>query len=645
MAALVAVEHLEELQLLSATSPLNALAMPLLTAVNAGKATPSTGTMSPLVTNTSPVGFTPAQIAQAYGFNQVSFSNGAVKGTGAGQTIAIVDAFLDPNIASDLQAFDSQFGVAAPPSFTQVVQPGATVDSGWAMEAALDVEWAHAMAPSANIVLVEASDSSLGSLLSGVDYARNLPNVSVVSMSWGGAEFAQETQFDSLFTTPAGHIGVTFLASSGDSGAGTSWPAVSPNVIAVGGTSLATTANGSYVAETAWSGSGGGISTFESQPSYQGSVQNTGHRTNPDVAYDANPGTGFAVYNSVLDDSGQNGWFDVGGTSAGAPQWASLIAITNQGRTIQGQGTLSNAPSMIYTLPASDFHDITSGSNGISATSGYDLVTGRGSPVVNSVVQGLGGGSTSSSTGHWIFIVSRPTSNAGANSQTNPATPTAPGSPSTPTTLAGSRGVLSAALLTQPDVSPVALNGGFQVDAVPGSPGTYLAPLTDRLVPLANSFINGTVLPATDTTSGITSVAVPSLSSSSLATNFGESRIGSASPLPELSVGLSQFALAEVSGEDTVAEAIGTVRGDEFAQAIGSLSAGFVENGMTNAIAPSAIDALFATNGWLVQATTSVESATSSSDLSKTAVVGVAASVGLVGLFVALRRRRNNAAQ
>ena len=286
--AFVAVELLEDLQLLSAASPLNAVAAPLVTVVSAAAATPSASQATPLVTNVSPIGHTPAQIAQAYGFNQVSFDNGAIQGNGTGQTIAIVDASYDPNIASDLQRFDAQFGLAAPPSFSQFVEQGATTNSGWALETALDVEWAHAMAPGATIDLIEANNSSLGSLLSAVNYARNLANVSVVSMSWGG-EFAAETHYDNLFTTPAGHIGITFVASSGDGGAGTTWPSVSPNVLAVGGTSLSTNSSGSYVGETAWSGSGGGSSTFETEPSYQITVQTTGQRTTPDVAYNADP--------------------------------------------------------------------------------------------------------------------------------------------------------------------------------------------------------------------------------------------------------------------------------------------------------------------------------------------------------------------
>ena len=255
------------------------------------------------------------------------------------------------------------------------------------METSLDVEWAHAIAPGANILLVEANSSSLSDLLTAVNYARNAPGVSVVSMSWGAGEFQGETSFDSYFTTPAGHAGVTFVGSSGDSGAPSLWPALSSNVLAVGGTTLSVTSSGGYINETAWSGSGGGYSLYESEPLYQRSVQASGVRTGPDVAYDANPNTGFYVYDTM----GASGWYDVGGTSAGAPQWSALIAIADQGRALSGQATFSGVQSQIYSLPSSDFHNITSGSNGYSAHAGYNLVTGRGSPVANLVIAGLVG--------------------------------------------------------------------------------------------------------------------------------------------------------------------------------------------------------------------------------------------------------------
>src|SRR5262249_948156 len=193
--------------------------------------------VAPLVTS-GPTGYTPAQVRHAYGFDQITFAGGVV-GDGAGQTIAIVDAFDDPTIANDLHQFDVQFGRPHPPAFPQGNQNGGrtlpAADAGWASEIALDVEWAHAIAPRANILLVEANDNSLGNLFAAVDYARSQPGVVAVSMSWGGAEFSGEASFDFHFTTPAGHTGVTFVASSGDRGAPPSYPAISRNVLAIGG--------------------------------------------------------------------------------------------------------------------------------------------------------------------------------------------------------------------------------------------------------------------------------------------------------------------------------------------------------------------------------------------------------------------------
>jgi subtilase family serine protease len=345
--------------------------------------------------------FAPAQMLHAYGFDQASFNNGRVKADGSGQTIAIVDAYDNPNIAGDLQTFDQHWGLPDP-VFTRVNQFGGNTypspDTGWSGEMALDVEWAHAVAPRAGILLVEANSSNSSDLLAAVRYAAYQPGVSVVSMSWGSAEFANEVALDSTFTTPAGHNGVTFVAASGDSGASPEWPGVSPNVVGVGGTTLSLTSTGAWSSETGWGkgslssyygGSGGGISAYESQPGYQKGVvtQSTTRRTSPDVAYNADPSTGVSVY-----DSQNGGWFQVGGTSAGAPQWAGLIAIANQGRALAGQGTLDGPTQTlpaIYKLAATDFHDITSGNNGYAATVGYDLVTGRGSPKANLIISDL----------------------------------------------------------------------------------------------------------------------------------------------------------------------------------------------------------------------------------------------------------------
>jgi hypothetical protein len=354
---------------------------------------------SPRITNPTPVGYTPTEIRHAYGFDQVAFNDGAIVGDGSGQTIGIVDAYGAPTLASDLRTFDRTFNLPDP-VLTKVEeyvhgQPPRT-DSGWALETALDVEWAHAAAPGAKILLVETASSSLSDLLSGVDYARSYSGVSVVSMSWGGGEFAGETSLDSHFTTPTGHSGVTFIASSGDTGGSVDYPAVSPNVVAVGGTTLNLASNGTIASESAWSGSGGGVSTYESKPSYQAGVLGTGDgRSSPDVALNADPTTGYAVYDSY-GYSHQNGWFQLGGTSAGAPQWAGLVAVANQGRALAGTTALDGAtqtlPSL-YSMPATNLNTVASSATSGQSTSGsgYNLITGRGTPVASLVVQSLAG--------------------------------------------------------------------------------------------------------------------------------------------------------------------------------------------------------------------------------------------------------------
>ncbi len=369
-------------------------------------------------------GFTAAQITSAYLANNLSLVTklkGSVSGDGAGQTIAIIDAYNDPNIASDLATFDAKFGLTAA-NLKVMSQTGSTsklpsTDADWSLEISLDVEWAHAIAPAANIVLVEANSDSFSDLLTAVKYAANYSGVSVVSMSWGTDEFNGEASYDSYFTTPAGHTGVTFIASSGDSGV-TSWPAVASNVLAVGGTTLSVTSSGTYSSETAWSDSGGGVSKYEALPSYQKMIGvSASGRVTPDVAYDANPSSGFLVYDTVS-GSGANGWTTVGGTSAGAPQWAAILAIANEGRVANGLGTLTQANAMLYTLYATDsgadFHDITSGSNTgrYSAAKGFDGVTGMGSPIVRSLVTDLASATATSTTTSTTTITIAPVSSS-----------------------------------------------------------------------------------------------------------------------------------------------------------------------------------------------------------------------------------------
>jgi hypothetical protein len=213
-------------------------------------------------------------------------------------------------------------------------------------------------------------------------------------LSWGESEYAGESGVDAHLTTPLGHNGVTFLAASGDDGGQPLSPSTSPNAVAVGGTSLFIAYGFDFSSETGWLSGGGGISAYNPQPSYQKGIVShwsTTMRTGPDVAYNADAWHGFAVYNS----SDGSGWNVVGGTSAGTPQWAALVAIADQGRALKGLSSLDGARQTLpalYQMPGLDFNDITVGSNfQYSCTVGYDLVTGLGSPhadlVVNDLVQ------------------------------------------------------------------------------------------------------------------------------------------------------------------------------------------------------------------------------------------------------------------
>ncbi len=359
--------------------------------------------VEPFVTSTTPHGYTPLQVRHAYGFDQITFSGGTLNGDGKGQTIAIVDAYDDPNITSDLAKFSTQYGLPqmtgtnGNPIFTKVKQATRiSGNAGWSLEIALDVEWAHAIAPQANIVLVEAKTASISNLLSSVDLARKRSGVASVSMSWGAGEFSTESSYDTYFTTPSGHTNVTFVSSSGDDGAPVEWPAISANVVSVGGTTLNLDATGNILSETGWSGSGGGVSAYIAKPSYQSALPYA-KRSNPDISYDADPNTGFPVYDTVS-YSGTTGWFEVGGTSAGSPQIAALIAIADQGRKAAGNGALdsrSQTLPMLYAASgtAGNFHDISggtsTGSPNYTAVAGYDLVTGPGSPDSNNLVQQL----------------------------------------------------------------------------------------------------------------------------------------------------------------------------------------------------------------------------------------------------------------
>ena len=347
--------------------------------------------------------YTPDQIRVAYGVNQITDE-------GKGETIAIVDAYEQPDIAKDINTFSTLFGLPlmdgknGDPTLSILVptgqsQPGYNYD--WGVEISLDVEWAHSIAPYANIDLITCQNDSGDSLFaaevdgepysSGVVYAASLSGVVVVSNSWGGSEFNGETDYDSELTT---NPNVAMAFATGDSGAPGEYPAYSPDAIAVGGTSLATLSlKGTYGYESGWSDSGGGISQYEAQPSYQSNAGlDYSARTIPDVSMDANPDTGVWVL-----DTPAGGYGAVGGTSLATPMWAGVIALGDEARAAGGAGSLNSTGILdaLYgaydsTSYSTDFHDITTGNNGYAAGVGYDLVTGIGSPKVPAIVSLIG---------------------------------------------------------------------------------------------------------------------------------------------------------------------------------------------------------------------------------------------------------------
>ena len=340
-------------------------------------------TGTPLVTaSSSPVGYVPSTIQKYLGLSA----------TGTGQTIAIVDAYDHPTIAADLAKFNATFGLPAPPSFKKVTQTGATTgypaaNANWALEIALDVEWAHAIAPGASILLVEAKSASFADMNAAIAYAAKQSAVTVISNSWGATEFSGETTLDTYCKQSA----KVCVFATGDYGNPGTYPAYSPYVLAVGGTTLNLATDGTILSETAWGYSGGGVSLYEAKPSFQ-SFSTQAKRGTPDVSFNADPATGFAVYDSYP-YAGQSGWFQMGGTSAGAPAWAAIIAVSDQLRKAAGKAVLTGTSSKSVYMTNTDIYGLTTGladitggpTNGAcgaicTPTVGFDFVTGKGSP-------------------------------------------------------------------------------------------------------------------------------------------------------------------------------------------------------------------------------------------------------------------------
>jgi len=332
---------------------------------------------------------TPSKVRAAYGLN-------AVSSNGAGQIIAIVDAYAYPitTIQANLNKFCAQFSIPSTTVVSKIMTSSSgrmpSVNSGWELEISLDVQWAHAIAPGATILMVQAYSASFTDMMVAVDYAVN-NGATVVSMSWGANEFSSQTMYNQRFKSKNNKgENVVYLASSGDTGGVVCWPSCSNNVVAVGGTSLNVDVNGNRTSETGWNGSGGGISLFEGIQTCQRNYGLTGtKRQVPDVCFVADPNTGVPVY-----DSGE--WFQVGGTSLSAPCYAGIIAIANQirknGRKINL--TTNSVLTYVYGTKTSgkyslDFFDVISGTAGRFGTKvGYDNVTGLGSPK-NAVSSGI----------------------------------------------------------------------------------------------------------------------------------------------------------------------------------------------------------------------------------------------------------------
>ncbi|HWU33106.1 MAG TPA: S53 family peptidase [Marmoricola sp.] len=334
-------------------------------------------------------GYGPADLQSAYGL-------AGLKSGGA--TVAIVDAMNDPNAAADLAAYRGHFGLptctVANGCFKQINQQGATSplpanDYGWAEEISLDLDMVSAICPDCHITLVEANSANLSDLATAEDTAAGQPGVVAISNSYGGTEDGTEVSMDSHYN----HPGVAITASTGDSGYGASYPATSPHVTAVGGTTLNKASTPRGWTETAWSGAGSGCSKDLAQPSFQTGLTPCTTRAIADVSANADPNTGVAVYdtanscgsNALCDlliglglVQGADGWVQVGGTSESSPIIASVYALAGNAHTIDNSYPYGHSASL---------NDVTSGSNGsctqkvlCNAGIGWDGPTGLGTP-------------------------------------------------------------------------------------------------------------------------------------------------------------------------------------------------------------------------------------------------------------------------
>ncbi len=320
--------------------------------------------------NITPSGYAPAQLRTAYG----------VTSTGSNRTIvAIVDAYGYPNAEADLAVYRAQYNLppctTANGCFIKRDQNGGTAypryNGGWAQEQALDLDMASAMCPNCKIMLVQASSAAYGDLAAAVNTAY-ISGALVISNSYGGGE-SGSAAYSSVYT----HPGRAITASTGDNGYGISFPASSPGVIAVGGTTLTPAATFRGYAETAWSGGGSGCSAVYAKPVWQNDGLCT-TRMEADISAVADPATGVAVYGSTGKGS-KSGWLVFGGTSVSAPLIGGIYGAIGVGPANGAQKIWSTAPSGLT--------DVTSGANGscggtylCTAGAGYDGPTGHGTP-------------------------------------------------------------------------------------------------------------------------------------------------------------------------------------------------------------------------------------------------------------------------
>jgi subtilase family serine protease len=379
--------------------------------------------------------YSPQEMRKAYGVNGL-LNEGY---TGKGETIVIIDSYGSPTIKQDLKTFDAGYGLPDPPSFkidtplgTVPFDPSNSTMVSWAFETSLDVEWAHAYAPDAKIILMTSPVAEtqgihgMPQFLFLEQYVLDHHLGKIISQSWATTE-------NTLFNNPGGRQvlisfdnfyqqaadnGESIFGSTGDSGVANpkvngniypfptvNFPASDPYVTAVGGTSLTASTSGKYQSEVGWSYSGGGVSQYFSEPDYQSdNLPNSdqkilnGYRGLPDISFNADPNTPVLVYTSFV--SGQEGYYFIGGTSEGSPSWAGITADGDQFAEATTGHHLGNLNEDLYELGnsssySSDFHDITTGNNsqdgitGYNCTTGWDPVTGWGSPQATALFTAL----------------------------------------------------------------------------------------------------------------------------------------------------------------------------------------------------------------------------------------------------------------